>query len=1375
VIVKGIGKCCLRVALAGCAIAIAFRAEASPWNAAHFSIEAKALFAEASSMESADGADVVVLDDEESYTFDAAGNTMHGEYVVYKVLSQGAVAGWSGISHQWEPWHEDRPVMRARVIRPDGTVYQLDPKLITDSPVEQDSAEIYSDRRESRAPLPGVAPGSVVEKEILTTSRILFPGAGSAAHVYFGRPVKVQHSRLTVEAPESLPVHFKIQLLPGLQQQDSVVNGMHRLVFDMGAMQALEDPEPNLPSDVPAYPSIDLSTTGEWRNVAEQYAAIVDGRIAQADVRALVEGLVRGKEARLDRIKSILDFINGDVRYTGVEFGEAAIVPRTPTETLNSKYGDCKDKATLLVAMLRAADIPAHLALLNAGSRLDIHADLPAADFFDHAIVYVPGETELWIDATAKYTRVGEVPDQDQGRLALVVRPGSNALLQIPEASSQDNVVMEERDFDLANYGPARVVETSRPRGSFESSYRDIYADSKNKDTLKNLGDYMKSQYLADGLDGMERSDPADLGSQFELRIESKHAKRGTTDLDAAVAVIRLGGLFEFVPKALKETEEADAKGPTLGKCMADFQLRRAFSVDWQYRIAPPPGFEASALPKDASIPLGPFALTETFGTDADGTVHARLRFDSVKRRLSAIEARAAREKITELLDAEPIMIRFQPIGQALLGQGKTRESFQSYRDLIARHPQDAVYHLRMAKALLAGGLGEAARAQARMAVKLDAKSALAQATLADILEYDLVGRKWQPGSDYAGAVAAFRSAEKIEPDNKEYVANLAILLEYSAEGVRYGSGADLNSAIAEYRKLTPAELADEGLQNNLPYALFYASRFSEAQKALDALNPQPEALALACQAALYGLQAAIARAGQQSSSEEQVKQNLRTAGDMLERLRLYPVAADVLQAGASGENAVATTNIAATLRKVRRREELRYGDTAQELVMQFFATVLLDSKASAKSLESLLSRNGRTGGAETGGNGPSVDQMAIRQIRARLVRSGISPEVTADVFPQVVTPRLDGDDATGYRDILQLPGGKTETFFLVKEDGHYRLLCTGEDLAPLGLEVLDRIAGNSLATARSLLDWARDEQHLGGGDDPLDGLAFPRMWSKGQDADAQRMSLAAAALLAQSASTASRGVAQLEKALGPSVDPADRINLDVALLAGYENLQNNQRLLEVAAELAQSHPESERVFIAQTNALRALGRLDEADELARRRLARTPDDVTATRALASSGIARGDYKAAYELLQGLADQGKAAARELNLLAWYSLYFDRVGGPDVESAIKASQLSQNNPAILHTLASAYAAAGKAKESHDVLIHAMDLQSLDEPNADFWYVFGRLAELYGENQAALDFYARVTKPDLAVKIPGSSYLLAQSRIKLLNASTTGMHG
>src|SRR5271166_548093 len=165
--------------------------------------------------------------------------------------------------------------------------------------------------------------------------------------------------------------------------------GMVRITFDSGPMNALEEADRKLPSDVPAYPSVVFSTGISWQQVADEYGEIVDRQIASADLRPLVTKLTAGKNARDDKASAILQYLSREIRYTGVEFGNATVVPRSPAETLTRKYGDCKDKASLLVAMLRSAGIPAYLALLKADGEEDVFPDLPGMGMFNHAIVFV--------------------------------------------------------------------------------------------------------------------------------------------------------------------------------------------------------------------------------------------------------------------------------------------------------------------------------------------------------------------------------------------------------------------------------------------------------------------------------------------------------------------------------------------------------------------------------------------------------------------------------------------------------------------------------------------------------------------------------------------------------------------------------------------------------------------------------------------------------------------------------------------------------------------------------------------------------------------------------------------------------------------------
>lgn len=1363
-----------RTGLLGIAILSAVAASAAaPWNLPRFSAGAKELYTAASRPSPPEGADVIVLDEEESYVFDAKGRTVYTEYMVYKILSQEGVQGWDSLAVYWQPWRGPRPSIRGRVITPDFVEHDLDLKTESDSPVQQDEqSNVYSNDRVLRAPLPAVGPGSVIETEIEIKTRPLFPTSGTMGVSMFGKvSIPVQHRLLTLEAPSRVPLRYVTRLLPHLQPQRVESGGHVRLVFEEGPIAPLHRSDSYLPGNVAAYPMVAFSTGTSWQEVAKGYAKIVDSQIKTADLKPLVGQIFQGKRSRDEEIAALAEYVDKQIRYTGIEFGDAAVVPHTPKETLLRRYGDCKDVATLLVALLRTAGIPADVALLNAGRRLDLSRELPGLGFFDHAIVYVPDTPELWIDPTDRYSRPGQLPISDQGRLALVAQDETQGLVRIPEAPSQDNVLLESREVDLAEYGPARVIETSRPRGVFESEYRRIFANEAEKDAHTHLLDYMKSQYLAKKLDRVTQSDPFDFSKPFELVLESDKAKRGFTDLDEAVVAIGLGNLFHRLPAPLRESSEEESKNEgeeSREKTRtADYQLPEAFIQEWHYKIVPPAGFQAGPLPPDAQLSLGPARLQEQFKLDASGSVHATFRFDTVKRRFTVSEAKELRNQVVHLSHEQPILIHFQPVGKVLADQGKMRQAIQSYRNLIALHPQEAVLHLRLAEALLNTGLGGTARAEARAAVKLEPHSALAEKTLAGILEHDLVGRNRRPGSDYAGAVAAFRAAEKLDPDDKTTVANLAILLEFNRWGLRYGPGAKLNEALAEYHKLTPSELEKMGLQANVAFAEFYDGKFARAQKDAESLNPRPTALIGACEAILKGSQAALAEIRQLTANDEEFKNIAETSGDLMVKLRRYSLAADLEDAGASGSSASDTEAYAALYRQTRPHEQIHFPDSPAGAALRF--TLLQDDPhLPLDQLKAICSRNGKTVIATS-----AVRDELVKEEKASISeksRKGEFEAVGVDLSITRAQPSVQGSDAVGYKVILWPSASYQQSVYIVKQDGQYKVLATSRYPAGIGLEVLDRLSKHDLKGARQLLDWLRDDQHLKGGDDPLAGLTFPRFWTKGETANPRIMKLAAASILTQWDKTAAQGVAILAAARRVTRSETLRTNITLALVHGYGQMEKFARELAMCRALARTYPESKRVFIDETFCLRALGRVQEAERLTRERLKRLPGDLEAMRVEMWNAEHLGDYSRAHAVGQKMIAGGNAGADDLNGAAWQSLFTGKIDASDIQDALRAAQLEKNDFPNLHTLACLLAAVGRVKEAHDVLLQAMDAGNFDEPDDNCWYVLGLIAEQCGERAAAIADYSRLSKPKRAFDIPDSTYLLAQMRLKALQAAS-----
>jgi hypothetical protein len=379
-----------------------------------FSADPKALLAAAQKVDAKE-LNILYLLDEETISFEPDGRAKSVFRAIEYIVTEDGVEGAGTASAAWAPWYDDKPVITARVITKDGTVHTLDPKAITESTAEEEQ-DMFSDQRVLRAPLPGVAAGAIVERVITFEGRSPIAGGGKYGLFLLGGNVPFERQRLVIDAETS--VAPRIVNKSGFEPVTTEQNGRKRVVFDKGHTDAFDNDEEYLPSDELNLPYVAFANGSSWHDIARNYSAIVDKQIAtDGDLKSIVDGAIGTTTNRAEIIDRLLDMVEKNVRYAGVEVGDGSIVPRPPKSVLQKKYGDCKDKATLLVALLRTAGLPAHVALLDAGSGFDVIAGLPGVDRFNHAIVVVDGAAEgqpaLWIDPTDEFARAGQLPPTD--------------------------------------------------------------------------------------------------------------------------------------------------------------------------------------------------------------------------------------------------------------------------------------------------------------------------------------------------------------------------------------------------------------------------------------------------------------------------------------------------------------------------------------------------------------------------------------------------------------------------------------------------------------------------------------------------------------------------------------------------------------------------------------------------------------------------------------------------------------------------------------------------------------------------------------------------------------------------------------------------
>ena len=343
---------------------------------------------------------------------------------VTQVLRERAARVLRERSFTYNPDLEKLTINWIRVVRPDGTVISDKPAQMQETAVPASLVNpVYVNRKVIRASLSGVAPGTIVDMSWTVEQRTPFrPG-----DFYQGWRVTagttVRRSRFLVDVPEGLMLRIAEHNLNFARRES---RADHRTVYAWATADV-----PWVKSEIYAPPAdsndlgmfVAVSTPGHWSDVGRWYAGLARDRLqATARLRDTVARVVAHAATHEDSIKAVHRWVAQDIRYVSVSLGLGGYQPRSPEVVLSSGFGDCKDKATLLVAALGVIGVEAYPVLINFGGRPD--RDLPTIGAFNHEIAAIKQASgyEL-VDPTSELTPLGTLPFPDEGQFALVVHP----------------------------------------------------------------------------------------------------------------------------------------------------------------------------------------------------------------------------------------------------------------------------------------------------------------------------------------------------------------------------------------------------------------------------------------------------------------------------------------------------------------------------------------------------------------------------------------------------------------------------------------------------------------------------------------------------------------------------------------------------------------------------------------------------------------------------------------------------------------------------------------------------------------------------------------------------------------------------------------
>ena len=211
-----------------------------------------------------------------------------------------------------------------------------------------------------------------------------------------------------------------------------------------------------------------ITSFADWSEISAWYSGLErDRRAPTAEVRAKAQELTRDSHSDLEKARAIYNYVARNIRYVSLSFGVGRFQPHFAAEVLAHQYGDCKDKATLLEAMLESVGIKASPALLQANGRME---EIPTPFEFDHAITYlIVDGREMWLDSTPGVAPFGYLMPNIRGKLALVTSPEKgSALRRIPNELPTPTFYGISLEGQLTDERRLDVLLTFETRGDWE-------------------------------------------------------------------------------------------------------------------------------------------------------------------------------------------------------------------------------------------------------------------------------------------------------------------------------------------------------------------------------------------------------------------------------------------------------------------------------------------------------------------------------------------------------------------------------------------------------------------------------------------------------------------------------------------------------------------------------------------------------------------------------------------------------------------------------------------------------------------------------------------------------------------------------------------
>jgi hypothetical protein len=366
------------------------------------------------------------------------------------------------------------------------------------------------------------------------------------------------------------------------------------------------------------------ASSGTWKAIGEWYEPLAKDRlVATPEIAAKAQELTTGKIDFYDKAEAIAEFVQKQVRYFAIEMGIGGFQPHFASDIFRNRYGDCKDKATLLSSMLSTVGI--HSALMMVDHRRGVLDPGAPSSVGDHMIaaIEVPkgysspklrsvvtaktGRRYLIFDPTWEKTAFGQIAHNLQGSYGLLLEGSDSEIVALPILSPDINTIHRKGIFQVQADGSLTGTITEKRFGDVSEDRRELYTGGDAKEQSKFLDDllgqdfttFKVADFKVENIDTLNK----DLTTTFSIAADGFGKK--------------MGPLLMVRPRVLGSEElELDRENRTV-----PIDLQETLQATDDFDIALPAGYAVDEVPNPLKLDLG-FASYESSTRVKENVLH---------------------------------------------------------------------------------------------------------------------------------------------------------------------------------------------------------------------------------------------------------------------------------------------------------------------------------------------------------------------------------------------------------------------------------------------------------------------------------------------------------------------------------------------------------------------------------------------------------------------------------------------------------------------------------------------------------------------------------------------------------------------------------